>query len=58
MSEEKDPAPQPSETLDPAKATGLQDGVADAIVDFELVEQGAPVRIPQARRKKRVVFKY
>jgi hypothetical protein len=58
MSEEKEPPPKPSVTLDPAKATGLQDGVADAIVDFELVEQGTTVRIPQPRRKKRVVFKY
>ena len=58
MSGEKESAPQPSETLDPADATGLQDGVADAIVDFELVEQGGMVKIPQVRRKKRVVFKY
>ena len=53
----KDPEPV-SVTLDPAKATGLQDGVADAIVDFELEGQGGMVRIPQPRRKKRVVFKY
>ena len=58
MSDEKPVLPKPSETLNPAEATGLQDGVADAIVDFELVEQRTTVRIPQPRRKKRVVFKY
>jgi hypothetical protein len=58
MTDAKPTAPKPSETLDPAQATGLQEGVADAIVDFELVEPGTTVRIPQPRRKKRVVFKY
>jgi hypothetical protein len=58
LTKEKEPPPQPSTTVDPADATGLQDGVADAIVDFELVEQGGMVKIPQVRRKKRVVFKY
>lgn len=58
MTEEKKPPPKPSVTLDPAEATGLQEGVADAIVDFELVEQGTTKRIPQPKRKKRVVFKY
>jgi len=58
MSEEKPAPAKPLETLDPAQATGLQEGVADAIVDFELVEPGTTVRIPQPRRKKRVVFKY
>ncbi len=56
MTEEK--PTKPSETLDPAQASGLQDGVADAIVDFELVEPGQTVRIPQPKRKKRVLFKY
>lgn len=58
MTDEKQPLAKPSETLDPAEATGLQDGVADAIVDFERVEQGTMVRIPQPKRRKRVVFKY
>lgn len=58
MSDEKEPPPKMSETTNPAEATGLQEGVADAIVDFERVEQGGMVRIPQPRRKKRVVFKY
>ena len=58
MTDEKEPPPKPSVTVNPADATGLQDGVADAIVDFELVEHGTTVRIPQPRRKKRVVFKY
>jgi hypothetical protein len=58
MSDEKEPPPKPSVTLNPAEATGLQDGVANAIVDFELVEQGGMVKIPQPKRKKRVVFKY
>ena len=58
MIDQKEPLPKPSETLDPAQATGLQDGVADAIVDFERLEQGTTVRIPQPKRKKRVVFKY
>ena len=58
MTDEKEPAPKPSVTVNPADATGLQDGVADAIVDFELVEHGGMVKIPQPKRKKRVVFKY
>ena len=58
MTDEKEPPPTPSVTLNPAEATGLQDGVADAIVDFELVEQRGMVKIPQPKRKKRVVFKY
>ena len=58
MTDDKEPSPKPSVTLDPTQATGLQEGVADAIVDFELVEQGTMVRIPQPKRKKRVVFKY
>lgn len=58
MTDEKEPPPKPSVTLDPSQATGLQDGVADAIVDFERAEQGTMVRIPQPKRKKRVVFKY
>jgi hypothetical protein len=58
MSDEKETPPKPSVTLNPAEATGLQDGVANAIVDFELVEQGGMVKIPQPKRKKRVVFKY
>ena len=49
---------EPSTTVDPSKAEGLQEGVADAIVDFELEGQGGMVRIPQPKRKKRVVFKY
>ena len=47
-----------SVTTNPADATGLQDGVADMIVDFELEQPGGTVKIPQLRRKKRVVFKY
>lgn len=47
-----------SVTSNPAEATGLQDGVAEVIVDFELEGQGGTVKIPQPRRKKRVVFKY
>lgn len=45
-------------TTNPAEATGLQEGVAEVIVDFELEQQGGTVKIPQPRRKKRVVFKY
>jgi hypothetical protein len=58
LTDEKTPRPKPSETLDPAEASGLQEGVADAIVDFELTEPSTTVRIPQPKRKKRVVFKY
>ncbi len=50
--------PAISVTTNPAEATGLQDGVAEAIVDFELVEPGTTVRIPQPKRRRRVVFKY
>lgn len=45
-------------TTNPAEAIGLQEGVAEVIVDFELEQQGGTVKIPQPRRKKRVVFKY
>ena len=55
---DKEPPPKPSVTINPAEATGLQDGVADAIVDFERVEHGSTVKIVQPKRKKRVVFKY
>ena len=58
MSDDKEPPPKPSVTIDPSQATGLQDGVADAIVDFELGEHGGMVKIAQPKRKKRVVFKY
>ena len=52
------PKELPSTTTDPSQAEGLQDGVAEAIVDFELEGQSGMVRIPQPKRKKRVVFKY
>lgn len=63
MTEKKEPAPPPkpgeavSVTTNPAEATGLQEGVAEVLVDYEL-EQGTTVRIPQPKRKRRVVFKY
>ena len=53
----KEPEPV-SVTTNPAEAIGLQEGVAEVIVDFELEQQGGTVKIPQPRRKKRVVFKY
>lgn len=43
-------------TTNPDEATGLQTGVGQIIVDFEL-DQGKTVKIPQPKRK-RVVFKY
>ena len=48
MIDQKEPPPKPSETLDPAQATGLQDGVADAIVDFERVAREARLPKPLA----------
>ncbi len=54
------PARPVSETTDPAQATGLQDGVAEVLVDIELDRDGESktVKIPQPKRLRRVVFKY
>ena len=49
--------PDPSDVVKPAEATGLQAGVEDAIVDFELVEPGKTVRIPQPKRRKKIVLR-
>jgi hypothetical protein len=52
----KAPDKTPSETINPADATGLQAGVGQILVDHEL-EQGTTVKIKQPKRR-RVVLKY